>query len=217
MSIKEEGRVVDWKASAESVSYQEAVSWMENQANAIYNGQASETVWLLEHPSLYTAGTSAKAKHFLHRHHLPLFHSGRGGQHTYHGPGQRIAYVLLDLRQRGRDLHRFVFNLEEWLILSLQSFKISGKRNPQGIGVWVEMKNSGGIGKIASIGIRVRRWVSYHGISLNVNPRLEYFQGIVPCGLQDAAITSLYEEGATPSMSEIDGALRQTWPAVFPS
>ena len=207
--------VVEWTVSENRVPYLEAVAWMEARVNAIYTGQAAEVIWLLEHPSLYTAGTSAKPEHFLDRHALPVFQSGRGGQYTYHGPGQRIAYVLIDLGRRGRDLHRFIFNLEEWLILALGCFNIVGKRHPQGIGVWVEMKERAQIGKIASIGVRVRRWVSFHGISLNVNPRLGYFQGIVPCGIHGAAVTSLYEEGLTPPMSQIDSALRETWPVVF--
>jgi lipoyl(octanoyl) transferase len=191
---------------------------MEERVAAIAAGRAAELVWLLEHPPLYTAGTSAKAEHLLDAR-FPVFTAGRGGQFTYHGPGQRIAYVMLDLTRRGRDVRRFVASLEEWLIRSLAIFNVRGERREDRVGVWVRRpeKGDGYEDKIAAIGIRVKRWISLHGISLNVDPDLSHFAGIVPCGVGDPrfGVTSLVDLGHVVSPPEVDAVLRREFAAVF--
>jgi lipoyl(octanoyl) transferase len=200
---------VEWQASTHPVPYQEAVEVMTARATAIALGQASECVWLLEHPAIYTAGTSADPSELLAPHRFPVFTTGRGGRFTYHGPGQRVAYVMLDLSRRGRDVRAFVASLEDWLIASLARLGVAGERLPGQIGIFV------GGAKIASIGVRVRRWVSLHGVSLNVDPQLEHFSGIVPCGLTDAPVTSLATLGAAADMDEVDRALRGSFEEVL--
>ena len=195
---------VEWVLSAEPVPYDEAVEVMENCVAAILEGYAPETVWLLEHPPLYTAGTSARPEELLDPSRLPVFRTGRGGRFTYHGPGQRVAYVMLDLGRRGRDVRAFVHALEDWLIATLARLGVEGKRRDRQIGAFV------GEAKIASIGIRVRHWVSFHGVSLNVDPDLEHFAGIVPCGL-NAPVTSLAALGIDTDMQRVDGALRSAF------
>jgi lipoyl(octanoyl) transferase len=202
-------RRVDWLASTRPVPYQEAVEVMAARAAAIALGQASECVWLLEHPAIYTAGTSAGPRELLAPHRFPVFKSGRGGRFTYHGPGQRVAYVMLDLSARGRDVRAFVASLEDWLIATLAQLDVMGERQPGQIGIFVEGA------KIASIGVRVRRWVSLHGVSLNVDPELEHFSGIVPCGLTDAPVTSLAALGIATDMGRVDRALRVVFEEVF--
>ena len=199
---------VQWLTSAAPVPYPDAVAAMEARVAAIASGQARECVWLLEHPPLYTAGTSAAPEELLDPERLPVFRSGRGGRFTYHGPGQRIAYVMLDLGRRGRDLRAFVRSLEDWLIAALAVLDVEAERREGQIGLFV------GEAKIASVGIRVRRWVSYHGVSLNVDPDLRHFAGIVPCGLA-APVTSLATLGAETDMTKIDAALRDAFDAVF--
>jgi lipoyl(octanoyl) transferase len=212
---------VEWRHSDQPVAYDEAVAAMERRIAAIRDESAPELVWLLEHPPLYTAGTSARAEDLLDPDRLPVYRSGRGGQYTYHGPGQRIAYVLLDLNRRGRDVRCHVWRLEEWIIATLARFDVKGERRDGRVGVWVVSPGGrdGHEDKIAAIGVRVRRWVSYHGVALNVDPELDHFRGIVPCGIAPESsghgVTSLATLGITASMPEIDNALRATFDAVF--
>jgi lipoyl(octanoyl) transferase len=207
---------IEWGLSDEPVPYEAAVAAMEARVAAIRAGEAPELVWLLEHPPLYTAGTSARPEDLLDPHRLPVYRSGRGGQYTYHGPGQRIAYVLLDLDtpQRGRDVRCHVWRLEEWIIAALARFNVKGERREGRIGVWVAGRD-GREDKIAAIGVRVRHWVSYHGVALNVDPDLEHFRGIVPCGIAEHGVTSLAALGITASMAEVDIVLRDTFEEVF--
>jgi len=179
---------------------------MEARATAIYEGRADELFWLLQHPPLYTAGTSARLDELLDPERLPVFQTGRGGRYTYHGPGQRIAYVMLNLAERGRDLRRFVAALEKWVMLALNDFGVEAEIIPGKVGVWVETQ--AGMAKIAAIGVRVRRWVSYHGISVNIDPDLENYQGIQPCGLLEP-VTSLRQLGHSTKMRDFDQALRR--------
>jgi lipoyl(octanoyl) transferase len=213
---------VEWRVADAPVPYEEAVAAMELRVAAIREGRAPELVWLLEHPPLYTAGTSAHPEDLLDPAGLPVYQSGRGGQYTYHGPGQRIAYVLLDLASdrpgRGRDLRCHVRRLEEWIIAALARLEVKGERRDGRVGVWVVGPN-GREDKIAAIGVRVRHWVSYHGVALNVDPNLDHYRGIVPCGIAPATsghgVTSLARLGIPATMSEIDAALRATFDAVF--
>ncbi len=204
----------EWLMSYAPVPYEEAVMRMEQRVGAIIAGQAPEAVWLLEHPPLYTAGTSAKAADLINPSHLPVFQSGRGGQYTYHGPGQRIAYVMLDLKKRKPDVRALVQTLEDWLILTLREFGIDGEKRCDRIGIWVPRGN-GREDKIAAIGIRLRKWVSYHGISLNVSPDLSHYGGIVPCGVREHGVTSFRDLGVDASMEDIDAALRRNFDKVF--
>jgi len=191
---------------------------MEARAAEIAEGRASEMVWLLEHPPLYTAGISAKTGDLLAPGRFPVFDSARGGQYTYHGPGQRVAYVMLDLRERGRDVHAFVAALEAWVIRALSQFNVDGQIKPGRVGVWVDRKAPGvptREDKIAAIGVKLRRWVSFHGISLNVEPDLSHFDGIVPCGIREHGVTSLVDLGLPVTMDEADAALRSGFEAIF--
>jgi len=208
---------VEWLIADTPVSYPDAVAAMETHVAAIAACAAAERVWLVEHPPLYTAGTSAKPHDLLAADRFPVFATGRGGQYTYHGPGQRVAYVMLDLNRRQRDLRRFVATLEEWVIRTLSAFNVRGERREGRIGIWVPRpeKGAGQEDKIAAIGIRVRRWVTFHGISLNVDPDLEHFSGIVPCGVSEAGVTSLADLGRVVSMAEVDAMLRKEFAALF--
>lgn len=210
---------IEWRITDPLVPYPEAVATMEDRVAAIRAGHAPELVWLLEHPPIYTAGTSAHDQDLIDRTRFPVFRSGRGGQFTYHGPGQRVAYVLLDLERRGADLRRFVHDLEEWLIRTLALFNLKGERRPGRVGIWIDMGPHGGLPgqerKIAALGVRVRRWVSFHGVALNVEPDLNHFSGIVPCGLHDYGVTSMHALGHLVTMPEVDAALMATWPQVF--
>jgi lipoyl(octanoyl) transferase len=205
---------IAWRISGTRVPYPAAVAGMEARAAAIAEGRARELVWLLEHPPLYTAGTSARSEDLLAPTRLPVFETGRGGQFTYHGPGQRVGYVMMDLRRRGNDVRRFVRDLEEWLIQTLAAFNVRGERREGRIGIWVARKG-GREDKIAALGIRVRRGVSFHGVALNVDPDLEHFSGIVPCGIQGHGVTSLADLGLTATMMDVDLALRTAFEAVF--
>lgn len=207
---------VEWTVSPGLVGYDEAVAFMEARAAAIASGDAGERVWLLEHPPLYTAGVSAKPGHLRDPDRFPVFKTGRGGQFTYHGPGQRVAYVMLDLRVRGRDVSGFVANLERWLIASLKPFGVDAYIKPGLVGVWVD-RADGGADKIAAIGVRLRKWISFHGIALNVAPTLDHFAGITPCGINDPqlGVTSLAALGKNVSMTAYDAALRSAFEAVF--
>jgi lipoyl(octanoyl) transferase len=205
---------IEWRISDEPVAYEAAVAEMEARAEAIHERHASELVWLLEHPPLYTAGTSARPQDLLDPAGLPVHATGRGGQYTYHGPGQRVAYVLLDLSRRGRDLRQYVCDLETWLIRTLARFSLKGERREGRVGIWIAHAD-GSEHKIAAIGVRVRRWVTFHGIALNVDPDLGRYAGIVPCGIRQHGVTSLVAEGILVSMAEVDAALKAEFAAVF--
>jgi lipoyl(octanoyl) transferase len=209
---------VEWRMSDSPVDYAEAVAAMEARAAAIASGEAPELVWLLEHPPLYTLGTSGKAGDLLDPR-FPLIATGRGGQVTYHGPGQRIAYVMLDLKRRRPDVRAYVAALEQWIIETLDAFNIRGERREDRVGVWVRRpdKGDGFEDKIAAIGVRLKRWVSFHGIAINVEPDLSHFQAIVPCGVVDPryGVTSLVDLGHPVTMADIDIALRQTFADIF--
>ncbi len=207
-------RELEWRIDDRPVDYLEAVAAMEARVAAIRAGTAPELIWLLEHPPLYTAGTSARDADLLEPDRFPVYRSGRGGQFTYHGPGQRVAYVMLDLKTRGSDLRRFVRDLEHWLIATLARFNVTGERRDGRVGIWVD-RGSGQEDKIAAIGVRIRRWVSYHGVALNVEPDLTHFEGIVPCGIQGHGITSLVDLGLPVAMADADAALRTAFEEVF--
>ncbi len=208
---------VEWVVAEGLVGYDEAVAEMEHRAGLIADGLAPERVWLLEHPPLYTAGTSAKDEDLIAPERFPVHRSGRGGQYTYHGPGQRVAYVMLDLKRREPDLRRFVAALEAWLIATLDAFNVRAERREDRVGVWVRRpeKAPDAEDKIAAIGIRVRRWVSFHGISLNVEPDLAHFDGIVPCGVTRHGVTSLVDLGLPVAMADVDVALRVAFERIF--
>jgi lipoyl(octanoyl) transferase len=215
---REDGGAAGWAVSPGRVAYPAAVAAMEARAAAIAEGRADELVWLLEHPPLYTAGVSAKPHDLLEPDRFPVFKSARGGQFTYHGPGQRVAYVMLDLRRRRQDVHGFVEALEAWVIGALARFNVDGQIRPGRVGVWVERRTPGlppREDKIAAIGVKLRRWVSFHGIALNVEPDLSHFQGIVPCGQTEHGVTSLLDLGHTVSMDEADHALKASFAEVF--
>jgi lipoyl(octanoyl) transferase len=205
---------LEWIISDRPVDYPQALASMESRVEAIRQGQAKQAVWLLEHPPLYTAGTSAKPSDLLEPARFPVFEAGRGGEYTYHGPGQRIAYVMLDLQQRGRDVRRFVQDLEDWMIGALALFGVRGERRTGRIGIWVD-RGGGREDKIAAIGVRVRHWVTFHGVSLNIDPDLSHFSGIVPCGLRHYGVTSLWDLGLTPTVEEVDMALREAFETRF--
>jgi lipoyl(octanoyl) transferase len=205
---------IEWRIAADLVPYPAALAAMEERVAAIRTGTASELVWLLEHPPLYTAGTSARARDLLTPGRFPVFDAGRGGQYTYHGPGQRVGYVMLDLQRRGPDLRRYIWRLEEWVIRALARFGIEGERRPGRVGIWVPGPD-GLEAKIAAIGVRVRRWVTYHGVAINLDPDLEDFAGIVPCGIGDFGVTSLAELGLGTTMRELDAALIEVFDEVF--
>src|SRR5262249_5279529 len=204
-----EGRISD-----EPVGYVEAVAEMERRVAAIRAGAASELIWLLEHPPLYTAGTSAHEDDLLEPGLLPVHRTGRGGQYTYHGPGQRVAYVMLDLKLRGSDVRCFVSALEEWMIRALARFNVKGERRAGRVGIWID-EGGGRESKIAAIGVRVRQWVTYHGVALNVDPDLAHYRGIIACGIRGHGVTSLAAEGIAVGMPEVDAALRATFEAAF--
>ena len=214
---REDGVPAGWAVSTAPVAYPDAVAAMEQRAADIAEGRAGELVWLLEHPPLYTAGVSAKAGDLLDGSRFPVFESGRGGQYTYHGPGQRVAYVMLDLTRRGRDVRRFVTALESWVIGALGVFNVTGELRDGRVGVWVERKGAGWSreDKIAAVGVKLRRWVSFHGISLNVEPDLSHFDGIVPCGVTEHGVTSLVDLGLPVTMDEADAALKSSFETVF--
>jgi lipoyl(octanoyl) transferase len=212
------GRLVEWRLSEQAVPYPEAAAAMEARAADIATGRAGELVWLLEHPPLYTSGTSGKNDDLLDAR-FPLFTTGRGGQLTYHGPGQRVAYVMLDLKRRRPDVRAYVAGLEEWIIRTLAAFNVRGERREDRVGVWVKRPDKGidHEDKIAAIGVRLRKWVSFHGIAINVEPDLSHFSAIVPCGVADPryGVTSLVDLGHPVTMEDVDIALRQAFAEVF--
>ncbi len=205
--------MIEWVVEPGLLPYDAGVRRMERRVAAIRAGAAGELAWLVEHPPLYTAGTSARAGDLLAPGRFPVHASGRGGEFTYHGPGQRVVYLMLDLTRRGRDVRRLVRSIEAWLIAALAEFGVRGERRAGRIGIWVE--RPGGEAKIAAVGIRLRHWISYHGLSLNVAPDLSHYDGIVPCGIRGYGVTSLADLGVPASMAEVDAALAQHFPAVF--
>ncbi|MDP6474510.1 MAG: lipoyl(octanoyl) transferase LipB [Alphaproteobacteria bacterium] len=205
---------LEWKSSAAPVAYEYAVAEMEARVAQIRGAGAPELVWLLEHPALYTAGASAQKSDLLDAGAFPVHRSGRGGQYTYHGPGQRVVYVMLDLERRGPDLHRFVRNLEQWLIDSLAEFGVAGERRQGRVGVWVSL-GGGEEAKIAALGIRVRRWVTFHGVSLNVAPDLSHYRGIIACGVPEHGVTSLEALGVHADMAAVDAVLKEKFQTLF--
>ncbi|KUF11991.1 lipoyl(octanoyl) transferase LipB [Pseudoponticoccus marisrubri] len=214
--------MVEWRISEAPVPYDEALEFMEARASDIAAGRAEECVWLLEHPPLYTAGTSAQAADLRDPDRFPVYETRRGGQYTYHGPGQRVAYVMLDVSRRGRDVRCFVRDLEAWVIATLDAFNLKGHVREGRVGVWIERPDKPRLpdgrmaeDKIAAIGIRLRKWVSFHGISINVEPDLSHFDGIVPCGISDYGVTSLVDLGLPVTMDDLDVALRQQFDRVM--
>ncbi|WP_425083317.1 lipoyl(octanoyl) transferase LipB [Ruegeria profundi] len=213
---------MEWKISDGLTDYQEAVAYMEARVAAIAAGEADECVWLLEHPPLYTAGTSARPEDLTDPDRFPVYESKRGGEYTYHGPGQRVAYVMLDLNKRGRDVRLFVKQLETWVIAALDEFNVKGEIRDGRVGVWVQrddkpltITGQPEEDKIAAIGLRLRKWVSFHGISINVEPELDHFSGIVPCGIREHGVTSLVDLGLPVTMADVDTALQKTFAEVF--
>ncbi len=200
----------EWRVESGLADYAETLAAMEQRAADIRAGEAAELIWLVEHPPVYTAGTSADAAELLAPARFPVFSTGRGGRYTYHGPGQRVGYLMLDLEQRGRDLRGFICSVERWLIAALADFGVSARAIPGRVGVWTD--TPAGEAKIGAIGVRVRRWVSFHGFSLNVAPDLEHFSGIVPCGLAEYPVTSLAGLGIEASMADVDAALQRNCP-----
>ncbi|HCQ59532.1 MAG TPA: lipoate-protein ligase B [Sulfitobacter sp.] len=214
--------MVEWIISDGLTDYRTAEAWMEARATAIAAGEAEECIWLVEHPPLYTAGTSARAEDLTEPDRFPVYPTRRGGQYTYHGPGQRVAYVMLNVAARGRDVRCFVRQLENWVIATLDEFNLRGEVRPGRVGVWVQRPEkpaqpdgSPAEDKIAAIGIRLRKWVSFHGISINVEPELSHFGGIVPCGITNHGVTSLVDLGLPVTMDDVDLALRATFDDVF--
>jgi lipoyl(octanoyl) transferase len=211
------GTAVEWTIAEGQMPYPEAVAAMEERVAAIRAGTGPEQVWLVEHPPLYTAGTSAQPGDLLAPDRFPVFQTGRGGQYTYHGPGQRVAYVMLDLNRRAPDVRLFVSTLEDWIIATLAAFNVKAGRRKNCVGIWVPRpdKGAGREDKIAAIGIRIRHWITFHGIALNVDPVLEHFTGIVPCGVSSQGVTSLADLGVVVSMPEVDGVMRREFEKLF--
>lgn len=208
---------VEWRTTAAPVGYEDALAEMEARVAAIHEGTAGELVWLLEHPALYTAGVSAAPDELLTPTRFPVHRTGRGGRYTYHGPGQRVGYAMMDLRKRGQDVRAYVHNLEEWVIRALAEFGVTGERREGRIGIWVVRPTPLGPveEKIAAIGVRVRRWIAFHGVAINVTPDLSHFEGIVPCGLAGYGVTSLKALGHDVTMTDMDAALQRTFPTIF--
>ncbi|PZQ52217.1 MAG: lipoate-protein ligase B [Rhodovulum sulfidophilum] len=213
---------IEWRVSDTPVAYPEALATMETRVEEMIAGQAGELVWLLEHPPLYTAGTSARAEDLLMPDRFPVYQGRRGGEYTYHGPGQRVAYAMLDLNARGRDVRAYVWKLEEWVIRALAEFNVTAERRAGRVGVWVARPDkpplpdgSPAEDKIAAIGVRVRRWIAFHGIAINVEPDLEHFAGIVPCGIRGYGVTSLVDLGLPVTMADLDVALARWFETVF--
>lgn len=214
--------MVQWEITEEKVDYETALAKMDNHVEKMIQGEAGEKIWLLEHPPLYTAGTSADSKDLVEPNRFPVFETKRGGQYTYHGPGQRVVYVMLDLNKRGKDVKKFVKNLETWIALTLSEFNIIGQSRDGRVGIWVErpdkpLNNYGAVQeqKIAAIGVRLKKWITLHGLSINLDPDLSHFQGIVPCGIKEHGVTSLVDLGLPVSMHDLDNALKKSFSKVF--
>lgn len=212
-ALKNHTLTTEWRIEKTPVGYLDAVAAMEERVRLIRDSGAQDLIWLVEHPPLYTAGTSADIKDLLNPQ-FPVYPTGRGGQYTYHGPGQRVAYVMMDLQKRGADLRRYIYDLEEWVILALRSFGVEGERRPGRVGIWIAGK-SGPEEKIAAVGVRVRKWVTYHGLSINVEPDLSHYKGIVPCGISEHGVTSLAALGINASLQDLDKALQASWEKIF--
>ena len=218
---RQSGPAVEWRVEPGLLAYPDALAAMEARAEAIRAGTAPEQVWLVEHPPLYTAGTSAQSSDLIEPDRFPVFAAGRGGEYTYHGPGQRVAYVMLDLKRRREDVRAFVAALEDWIIGALAAFNVRGERREDRVGVWVTRPDRPLVGgmpaedKIAAIGIRLRKWVSFHGISINVEPDLGHFSGIVPCGISGYGVTSLVDLGLPVTMADLDVALKTSFERIF--
>lgn len=210
----ETAEAIEWRISDELISYPDALKEMEARVHAIRAGEAEELVWLLEHPPLYTAGTSADPSDLVDPDRFPVYDAGRGGQYTYHGPGQRVVYFLLDLKKRGRDVRKFVWGLEEVMIQSVAKFGVTAERRDSRVGVWVE-RGGGREDKVGAIGVRIKQWVTYHGIALNVEPDLSHFDGIVPCGITEHGVTSLTDLGLPVTMDDVDVVIKQTFDEIF--
>ena len=200
---------MQWKTTQIPVNYLDAVKFMEQQVDLIHQGKSEEMVWFLEHPSIYTAGSSADVTELINQENLPVYQTGRGGKYTYHGPGQRVIYLMLDLKSREQDIRKYVANLENWVIASLSELGISAETKPGKIGIWTKDT------KIAAIGIRVRKWISYHGVSINVEPNLDHFNGIIPCGIREFGVSSLRQLGKKTSYQELDLILRRKFHEFF--
>ena len=209
---------VEWRTTPGLAPYQDAVTAMEARVAAIHAGEQPEHVWLVEHPPLYTAGTSAKPSDLLEAR-FPVHETGRGGQLTYHGPGQRVAYVMLDLKRRNPDVRAYVAGLENWIMRALAGFGVTAERREGRVGLWVALDRHGGLpgteAKIAAIGVRVRRWITFHGAAINLSPDLSHYGGIVPCGIREHGVTSLKALGVDATMEDLDAALKDAWPAIF--
>ena len=214
--------MVQWEITEDKVDYETALVKMDNHVEKMIQGEAGEKIWLLEHPPLYTAGTSADRQDLVEPNRFPVFETKRGGQYTYHGPGQRVVYVMLDLNKRGKDVKKFVENLEAWIIHTLAEFNVAGQSRIGRVGIWVERpdkpKDVNGLikeEKIAAIGVRLKKWTTFHGLSINVDPDLSHFQGIVPCGIKEHGVTSLVDLGLPISMTDLDIALSKAFSKVF--
>lgn len=214
--------MIQWEISDTKVDYLTALEKMDSHVEKMINGKADEKIWFLEHPPLYTAGTSARKNDLVEPDRFPVFETKRGGQYTYHGPGQRVVYVMLDLNKRGKDIKKFVSNLEAWITLTLAEFNVMGQSRDGRVGIWVErpdkpLKNNGTLEeeKVAAIGVRLRKWVTFHGLSINVDPDLTHFKGIIPCGIEAYGVTSLVDLGLQVTMTDLDTALKKTFPKVF--
>jgi len=205
---------LEWKITDGLTPYKDAMEFMEQRVADIHDGTAAELVWFLEHPPLYTAGTSANLQDLVSPDRFPVFKTGRGGQYTYHGPGQRVVYVMLDLTRRGRDVRKHVSQLEQWIIDTLAEFNVIAERRAGRVGVWVT-RSDGAEEKIAAIGVRVRKWISFHGICINVEPDLEHYSGIVPCGISEHGVTSLIGLGHPVTMQDVDAVLKHKWSSIF--
>ena len=205
---------IEWQIADRAVDYEHAVTAMERRVGRIREGAESELVWLVEHPPIYTAGTSAEPGELTNAHRFPVYRTGRGGRYTYHGPGQRVAYVMLDLRARGPDLRAYVRDLEQWMIDTVADFGVRASRREGRIGVWV-MRDGNRDAKIGALGVRVRRWVTFHGVSLNIEPKLDHYDGIVPCGLEGFDVTSLVDLGVPATMNDVDTRLRVHFERIF--
>lgn len=205
---------LEWRISDTLIEYPDALKEMEARVKAIRAGEASELVWLLEHPPLYTAGTSADPSDLVDPDRFPVYDAGRGGQYTYHGPGQRVVYFLLDLKKRGKDVRKFIYGLEEVMIQSLAKFGVTAERREGRVGVWVE-RGGGKEDKIGAIGVRIKQWVTYHGIALNIEPDLSHFEGIVPCGISEHGVTSLHDLGLLLTMEDVDVVIKETFDEIF--
>ncbi|MDA0707997.1 MAG: lipoyl(octanoyl) transferase LipB [Proteobacteria bacterium] len=214
MTSKNDTNGIEWAFAKGFIPYNDALEIMEKRVEDIWSGSANELIWFVEHPPLYTAGTSSKSGDLLSPDKFPVYKAGRGGQYTYHGPGQRVVYVMLDLTKREKDIRKFVSNLEQWIIDTLAEFNVTGERRCGRIGVWVDRGN-GREDKIAAIGVRVRKWVTFHGICINVEPDLTHYDGIVPCGISGYGVTSLVDLGNLVTMDDVDSALKKTWEKIF--